>query len=231
MASLTNNSSPNETIGLQYPVVAYSKATTADSALAKTINTKLKSVDEAFVTLFHSQYLSPAPVTVDGKLVPSQLKVTAHANRIGELLSVRYDAFFDYSGAATGYSEEQTQTFRMDTGAAMGPSDLLAPTALSGSGQADLAALIAPSLGSDFIFSNQTAAGAVRSALASIHTETNGMSDPVIAVTPAGLEFTFQQGSITPMSNGTPSTVVPFDKLSGLVSPDLAALAGVSAGS
>jgi len=226
MSSLTDNSSPDNILSIQYPVVAYASATPGDAALATAMNTKFKNVDESFVNLFRTQFSSPLPVTVNGKIVPSQLQVTAYANRVGRLLSVRYDAFFDRSGSASGFAEEQVLTVRTDTGAVLGAADLLTPAALSGPGRTALAALIAPSLSTDFIFGGQSAASAVSGALATIAILTNGMTDPVIAVTPVGLEFTFQQGALTPMSNGTPSAVIPFAKLAGLINPDVAKLAG-----
>ena len=225
VSSLTNNTSPDNSLSVQYPVVAYAKSTPGDAALATAMNTKLKNVDEALVSLFRSQFSAPVPVTVDGKIVPSQLQVIAHANRVGELLSVRYDAFFDRSGSASGFSEEQVLTLRADTGAVLGPADLLTPDALGGSGQSRLAALIAPSLSGDYIFGNQSAASAVNGALSTIGLPVDGMTDPVVTVTPAGLEFTFQQGALTPMSSGTPSAVVPFGQLSGLINPDALTLA------
>ena len=42
----------------------------------------------------------------------------------------------------------------------------------------------------------------------------------------SGLDFTFQQGAITPMSNGTPTTTVPFAKLGSLLNPEVTTLAG-----
>lgn len=226
VTSLTNTTSPAATLGVQYPVVSFTTLTPADTVLATAVNTKFKNVDESFVSLFRAQFLNPNPVTAKGALVPSKLQVTAHANRIGDVLSVRYDAFFDRSGGATGLSEEQVLSVRMDTGATLGPTDLLAPAAFSGTGQTQLAALIAPSLGSDFIFGGQSAESAVHNALATMSMLTNGMSDPVVSITPAGLEFTFQQGAITPMSNGTPVAVVPFAKLGGLINPTLKAQIG-----
>ena len=226
ITSLTNTTSPDATLSVQYPVVTFTTLTPADTVLAATVNTKFKNVDEAFVSLFRTQFLNPNPVTAKGAIVPSKLQVTAYANRIGDVLSVRYDAFFDRSGGATGLSEEQVLSVRMDTGATLGPTDLLAPAAFSGAGQTQLAALIAPSLGSDFIFGGQSAQSAVHNALATLSMLTNGMSDPVISITPAGLEFTFQQGAITPMSNGTPVIVVPFAKLGSLVNPTLKTLVG-----
>lgn len=224
VTSLTNTSSPNNTLTIQYPVVAYSSATAADTVLASAENAKFKNVDESFVNLFNTEFSNPTPVTVDGTLVPSKLQVTDHANRIGRLLSVRYDAFFDRSGSASGYSEEQALTVRTDTGATLGVTDLLTPAAFTEPGRAQLAALIAPTFAGDFIFGSQTAASAVGNALATIGVLTNGMNDPVISVTPAGLEFTFQQGALTPMSNGTPSAVIPFSKLGGLINPTALAL-------
>ena len=228
MASPTKDESPKDTLAVQYPVVSYAKATPADTALAATINTRLKDVDEAFVTQFRGQFVNPVPVTVDGKPVPSQLQVTAFASQVGELLSVRYDAFLDRSGSAGGYSEEQDLTIRMDTGATLGPADLLAPGALTGSGRADLAGLIAPGLSGDYIFGGQSAADAIGGALETIGTPVDGLTDPVVSVTPNGLDFTFQQGAITPMSSGTPTTTVPFDKLGRLLNPEVTALANTT---
>lgn len=228
MASPTHDESPRDTLAVQYPVVTYAKATPADTALAASVNTKLKNVDEAFVTRFRSQFVNPTPVTVGGKTIPSQLQVTAFASQVGELLSVRYDAFLDRSGSAGGYSEEQDLTIRMDTGAVLGTSDLLTPGALKGSGLTALAALIAPGLGGDYIFGGQSAADAVGGALGTIDTPVDGLTDPVVGVTPNGLDFTFQQGAITPMSNGTPNATVPFDKLGGLVAPEVTTLANTS---
>ena len=230
MASPTDDESPRDTLAVEYPVVAYAKATTASTALAASVNTKLKNVDEAFVSQFRSQFINPVPVTVDGKVVPSKLMVTAQANQSGELLSVRYDAFLDRSGSAGGYTEEQALTVRMDTGATLGPSDLLTADALTASGRTTLAGLIAPALGGDFIFGGQSAAGAVAGALATMGTPVNGLTDPVVSVTRTGLEFTFQQGAITPMSDGTPSATIPFGKLTGLINPRVTALLGPVSG-
>lgn len=228
MASPTHDESPKDTLAVQYPVVSYTKATPEDTKLAASVNLRLKNVDEAIVTQFRSQFINPVPVTVNGKPVPSQLQITAHASQVGELLSVRYDAFLDRSGSASGYSEEQALTIRMDTGATLMPSDVLSSQAMTTPGQTALAALIAPALNGDYIFGGQSATTAVGSALATMNTPVDGLTDPVVTVTPAGLDFTFQQGAITPMSNGTPESVVPFDKLSGLINPDVTALIGTT---
>ncbi|HEV2639611.1 MAG TPA: hypothetical protein VGX23_31045 [Actinocrinis sp.] len=223
MASPTHDESPRDTLAVQYPVVSYARPTPGDASLTTTVNTKLKNVDEAFVTQFRSQFLNPTPVTVDGRAIPSQLQVTASASQVGELLSVRYDAFLDRSGSAGGFSEEQDLTIRMDTGATLGPADLLSPGALQSPGA--LAALIAPQLGGDYIFGGGSAADAVSGALSTIAVPVDGLTDPVVGVLPSGLDFTFQQGALTPMSNGTPNAVVPFGKLDGLVNPDIVTLA------
>jgi len=228
MASPTKDESPKDTLAVQYPIVSYATVTSADTALSTSVNTKLKNVDESFVSQFRAQFVNPVPVTADGKAVPSQLKVTAFASQVGELLSVRYDAFLDRSGSAGGFSEEQDLTIRMDTGATLGPTQLLTPGALAGPGRSTLAGLIAPGLGGDDIFGGQSASTAVAGALASIGTPMNGLTDPVVSVTPNGLDFTFQQGAITPMSNGTPNTTVPFDKLGGLLNPEVTVLANTN---
>jgi hypothetical protein len=224
VTSATDTSSPDNTLSVQYPVITFTPATTAGAVLEATENAKFKNVDEMFVNLFRAQFSAPVPVAVNGAVVPSKLQVTAHANRAGRLLSVRYDAFFDRSGSASGFAEEQDLTIRTDTGASLGAADLLTPAALNGAGRTRLAALIAPAFGTDFIFGGESATSAVSGALATIGVLTNGMNDPVVAVTPTGLEFTFQQGALTPMSNGTPSAVIPFGELSGLVNPAVLAL-------
>lgn len=228
MASPSKDESPTDTLAVQYPVVSYATVSSADTALSTTVNTRLKNVDEAFVSQFRAQFVNPTPVTVDGQAVPSQLKVTAFASQVGELLSVRYDAFLDRSGSAGGFSEEKDLTIRMDTGATLGPADLLTPAALADPGRTRLAGLIAPGLGEDDIFGGLSAADAVSGALATMGTPVNGLTDPVVSVTPDGLDFTFQQGAITPMSNGTPSTTVPFGKLGGLLNPEVTVLANTN---
>jgi hypothetical protein len=207
----TNTSSASYKADVQFPVVTGM----ANVTLQKRINTELIAPADHAVAVFKS--LNSSAVGSGGAFIAFRDSVY----RDGNLLSVKYYYETHNSGAGDVSYGLDALTIPMTTGVPLGSDGILAPAAFTSSGVRRLATDLQLQKGISLCDELPGWRGERGLPPVLAHMSTPG--NVVLNVTPAGLEFSFGDDTISP-TVCRPVGVLPLTELSGLVTPSIAAL-------